>query len=569
MFELRYYQREACDAAWAHLKLGKEAGNPLIESPTGTGKSLIIAELSRAAVEDFNGRVMVLAHRKELLEQNAGKIKSLLPLGITCGLYSAGLRRFAMDDAVIVAGIQSCYKKAGDFGRRHLVIVDEAHLVPKDGEGMYRKFLTDLEAINPKLRIIGLTATPFRTDSGPLCSPDGLFQKICYKANLAKMIADGFLTTLTNQVGKTNYDTSTLKIRGGEFVQADMGRLFDDDNKTQASCLEIVQSCHDRKSIIVFTSSVSHAEHVATTLGEMTGQEVGVVTGETPPLVREATLRKFKEGYLRWLVNVDVLTTGFDATRIDAIAILRATMSPGLFVQICGRGMRLHPSKENCLVLDFGENFKRHGALDAIDFGKPREVRGKQGAGGGSGNKQCPNCNEWVASSTRQCECGFIFLNHQGEADTSSDVMATPKKWEVVGLTMNRHIKKSSLEGTPDTLRVNYVVQPLEGERGNMTEQTISEWVCIEHPPGYARTKAAVWWAARSLVPCPESIDEALGWWRRGAVGCPEIITTIKDGRFNKILSTQGIYKPEEWSDPLPELTEEEVWGESEEEAPF
>jgi DNA repair protein RadD len=567
-FELRYYQREACDAAWQHLKLGKEAGNPLIESPTGTGKSLIIAELCRAAVQEFNGRVMVLAHRKELLEQNASKVKSLLPLGITCGLYSAGLRRFAMDDAVIVAGIQSVYKKAGDFGRRHLVVVDEAHLVPKDGEGMYRKFLGDLEAINPKLRIIGLTATPFRTDSGPLCSPDGLFQKICYKANLAKMIADGFLTPLTNQVGKTNYDTSTLKIRGGEFVQADMGRLFDDDNKTQASCLEIVQSCHDRKSIIVFTSSVSHAEHVANTLGQLTSQEVGVVTGESKPLERETVLRRFKEGNLRWLVNVDVLTTGFDATRIDAIAILRATMSPGLFVQICGRGMRLHPGKENCLVLDYGENFKRHGALDAIDFGKPKKVRGKQGAGSGSGNKQCPNCNEWVAPSTRQCECGFIFLNHQGEADTSSDIMATPKKWEVVNVDMQRHIKKSSLEGTPDTLRVTYTVQPIDrSEQGTLTEETISEWVCIEHD-GFARRKAEMWWVARSLVPCPDTIEEALDWWKRGAIGSPEVITTIRKGRFNEILSTQGIYKPEEWSDPLPEMTEEEVWGE-EEEAPF
>lgn len=563
-FELRYYQREACDAAWQHLKLGKEAGNPLIESPTGTGKSLIIAELCRAAVQEFNGRVMVLAHRKELLEQNASKIKSLLPLGITCDLYSAGLRRFAMDDAVIVAGIQSCYKKAGEFGQRHLIIIDEAHLVPKDGEGMYCKFLADIETINPKVRVIGLTATPYRTDSGPLCSPDGLFQKICYKADLAKMIADGFLTPLTNQVGKTNYDTSSLKIRGGEFVQADMGRLFDDDNKTQASCLEIVQSCHDRKSIIVFTSSVSHAEHVADTLANLTGQEVGMVTGETPPLERETVLRRFKDGLLRWLVNVDVLTTGFDATRIDAIAILRATMSPGLFVQICGRGMRLHPEKLNCVVLDFGENFKRHGALDAIDFGKPREVRGKQGAGGGSGNKQCPNCNEWVSSSTRQCECGFLFLNHQGEADTSSDVMAKPKSWQVVGVTMNRHTKKSSVEGTPDTLRVNYTCQPLNEPSGNLTEQSFSEWVCLEHD-GFARRKAEMWWVARSIAPVPSTIEEALDLWNRGAIGSPESIVTMREGKYDRIIRTQGIYKPEEWSDPLPEMTEEDAWGESEE----
>jgi DNA repair protein RadD len=229
--------------------------------------------------------------------------------------------------------------------------------------------------------------------------------------------------------------------------------------------------------------------------------------------------------------------------------------------------MRLHPGKENCAVLDFGENFKRHGALDAIDFGKPREVRGKQGAGGGAGNKQCPNCNEWVAPSTRQCDCGFIFLNHEATADTSSDVMAKPKSWQVVGVTMNRHTKKTSIAGTPDTLRVNYTCQPLNEPSGNLTEQSFSEWVCLEHD-GFARRKAEMWWVARSIAPVPNTIDEALDLWQRGAIGSPESIVTIREGKYDRIIRTQGMYKPEEWSEPLPEMTEEDAWGESEE-APF
>jgi DNA repair protein RadD len=164
--ELRWYQSEACEAVWNCFR--NNQGNPLIELPTGSGKSICVAELCRAAVEDHAGQVIVLAHRKELLEQNYSKIVSLLPPNVKAGLFSAGLRRYSQEEPIIVAGIQSCYEKATWFGRRHLVIIDEAHLCPNDGNGMYQTFLTDLQRYNDRLRIVGLTATPFRTGEGAL-----------------------------------------------------------------------------------------------------------------------------------------------------------------------------------------------------------------------------------------------------------------------------------------------------------------------------------------------------------------------------------------------------------------
>ena len=236
MYQLRDYQQEACDSAWSDLCA--LPGNPLIVLPTGAGKSLVIAELCRKAVQEFGGRVMVLQHRQELIQQNGDKVKSLLPFGITTGYHSAGLRRHATDEQVILAGIQSVHKKANLFGERHLAIVDEAHLVPSDGDGMYRTFLNDLRSINPKLRVIGLTATPYRTGDGSLCGRNKLFQRICYEAKIPRLIEGGYLSKVTNVVADGTQDTSGLHVRQGEFIAGEVNQLFDDNGKVNAAGLK-------------------------------------------------------------------------------------------------------------------------------------------------------------------------------------------------------------------------------------------------------------------------------------------------------------------------------------------
>lgn len=567
-YDLRWYQREACDAVYASLC--SESGNPLIELPTGSGKSLVIAEVVRLAVQQWGGRVICLAHRKELLEQNAEKIKALLPLGITAGIYSAGLRRYATDDHVILAGIQSVYKKAADFGRRQLVVIDESHLVPCDGEGMYRRFLDDLRTCNPDFRVVGLTATPFRTDSGELCGPDRLFQRICYSAPIPRLIADGFLSPVTSRPADNTVDTSKLHVRGGEFVAGEMEALFDGAELVAASCREIVAKTADRKSVLIFCAGISHAEHVAKCLGHLTGETVGLVTGGTTPLERSATLTAFKNRELRFLCNVDVLTTGFDAPCIDAIAVLRATQSAGLFAQICGRGFRLYPTKVDCVVLDFGENIKRHGPLDSKDYG-----RRMQAPRGEAVEKVCPNCELGCAAGCAVCpSCGFAFPpreprkpNHNGEADHGSDLLTQPPSvWIVEEVNFVRHRKSKAQPGDPDTLRVDYLAKK---ESGSLPER-ISEWVCMDHPEGgYAYRKACQWWGARSKA-IPEydennsCIDSCINWWKRGAVATPSRITAVQDGKFWRITGQEldPIPEPDEWQDESvlaePELFEDE-----------
>lgn len=548
--ELRTYQSEAVEAAWSHLCY--RAGSPVIVLPTGAGKSLCIAALCRDATERFGGRVIVLAHRKELLEQNAEKIQKLLP-NHQVGIYSAGLRRFSMEDNIIVAGIQSAYKKAELFGSRQLVVIDEVHLVPRDGEGMYRTFLGDLARYNPKLKKVGLTATPFRTGEGSLCRQDALFQEICYDASIVKLIDDGYLCPVTNKVAAGTLDTSKLHIRGGEFVGFEVEKLFGQADAVTAACKEIVEKTSDRHSVLIFCSGISHAERVAEEIAGLAGVRCGLVTGDTLAMERSETLRRFKSRELKFLCNVDVLTTGFDAPCIDAIAILRATASPGLFAQICGRGFRRDPSKADCVILDFGENLKRHGPIDAPNFGK----QDKQAGAGGDGDapsKTCPNCGQGVALSTKECQCGFVFprqeRQHEQQADAESTLLQAaepPTKWIVEEIIMTRHVKRNAPPETPDTLRVTYLCVPSQGG-GNLARKEISEWVCLEHD-GFARRKAQHWWTDRSNAPCPDSINDALNLWGRGAIASVRSIETKPDGKFLRIVSFELDEKPETWAD--------------------
>ena len=526
----RWYQSEANAAVWEYL--GSKSGNCVAVLPTGAGKSLLIALLIRQALE-FGGRVVVLAHRKELLQQNADEIRGLIP-GVDVGIYSAGLKKKEIHNAVVVAGIQSVYRKAEDLGRRHLILVDEAHLISDLEESMYGQFLAAMKA-NEGLRIVGLTATPFRTGAGPICGPDRIFQRVVFEAKTAQLIAEGFLCPITNKVAEAEVNTDKVGLRGGEFVESEMQAAFDVDEKVQAACAEILDKTQERHSILVFASGIHHAEQIAELLPGS-----AVVTGDTLPIERAETLRRFVAGELRFLVNVDVLTTGFNARCVDAIAILRATMSPGLFCQMVGRGLRLHESKANCLLLDFGGNIARHGSIDDENFGRS-EGKGRAGVAAENGRgKKCPSCELDVSPSTVVCpECNFVFprereLKHDTTADESSQLTGAtpPEEWEVRDVVVRVHTKKDDSEA-PQTVRVDYVCTK-NGTEGNLATITIPEWTCPGHQ-GFARSKFLAWWDARSLCDPPDNATDAVALINMGVCRRPVRITTKKDGRWHRI----------------------------------
>ena len=315
MIRLRPYQQEAVDAVYEHLR--QRDDNPCVVLPTGTGKSLVLGQIATDAVSRWNGRVLVLAHVKELLEQNAEKIQALCG-GLDIGVYSAGLKRRDTDHAVIVAGIQSVYHRACELGKFDLVIVDEAHLIPPDGEGMYRQFLSEAMVVNPHLRVIGLTATPYRLKGGEICQPENILNHVCYEAGIREMIVQGYLCKLKSRGGRTKANLDGLHIRGGEFIASEMEAAMDTQSLVASACAEIVELIHNRKSVLIFTTSVEHCQHVAAEISRRSGTECGVVTGDTPAGQRADLLARFrgeqvKDGLfgdvkppLKYLANVNV-----------------------------------------------------------------------------------------------------------------------------------------------------------------------------------------------------------------------------------------------------------------------
>src|SRR5690606_28392219 len=189
--EPRPHPSQAVAAVYGPLRTRDH--NPCVVIPTGGGKTPVIATICRDAVNLWDGRVVILAHVKELLEQAADKLRAIAP-DIPVGIYSAGLKRKDLGYAVTIAGIQSIYQKACDLGPVDLVIVDEAHLIPPDGEGMYRQFLADAKVVNPHMRVIGLTATPYRMKTGTICSPDTILNDIGYEVGVRELIVQGWLS---------------------------------------------------------------------------------------------------------------------------------------------------------------------------------------------------------------------------------------------------------------------------------------------------------------------------------------------------------------------------------------
>ena len=359
--QLRPYQQESVDAVYNYLR--EHDDNPCVVLPTGTGKSVVLGKIAGDAVKLWDGRVLILAHVKELLEQNANKVKSLYP-EIPVGVYSAGLNSRDTSEPVLVAGIQSVYNKADQLGRFDIIIVDECHLIAPEGEGMYRTFINDMKLINPHIRVIGLTATPFRMKGGLICQPENILNEVCYEAGLKEMIQQGYLSPLVSRAGRAQADLGTLHVRGGEFLNAEIEAAMDRDEITTAACKEIVTLTRDRKSVLIFTTSIAHCKHVCEAIEKFSGEECAMVSGDTPDTERAVTLERFKGKSfaidllgtmgkpLKYLANVSVLTTGFDAPNVDCVVLLRPTASPGLLLQMVGRGTRLSPQtgKNNCIA---------------------------------------------------------------------------------------------------------------------------------------------------------------------------------------------------------------------------
>ena len=537
---LRPYQDEAKSAVYQHLRTRED--NPCIVIPTGGGKTPLLASICTDAVMRWDGRVIVLAHVKELLEQSVDKLQRTCG-GLDVGVYSAGLRRRDTRHAVIVAGIQSVYKRACELDPFDLAIVDEAHMIPPEGEGMYRQFLAEVKVVNPQLRVIGMTATPFRLESGLICTPDHFLNHVCYSIGVRELIRDGYLSPLVTKAGSAKVDTSGLNVRAGEFAPGEVEGLMDQDDIVESACAEIIEYTGDRNAVLIFAAGVKHGRHVVRVLHEKHSIESAFIFANTPAEEREELITRFKAGALKYLCNINVLTMGFDAPNVDCVALLRPTMSTGLYYQMVGRGLRLHPGKNDCLVLDFGGNIFRHGPVDQI------RIKNRPGKGTDQATvKECPECCSVIAAGYAACpDCGYEFpppdrTKHEAKA-TDVNILSnhiSDIEFEVRDMRYRRHTKRDAADDTTQTLRVDYLIG---------LDHWQSEFICFEHT-GYARMKAIEWWQHRSPDPTPDTAERAAQIAEGGGVAFTEKITvrTVTGERYDRIVN----YKLGPMPEPLP-----------------
>lgn len=526
--QARDYQDAAFPAVLDWFEHGK--GWPLVVAPTGSGKSLLIAEFIRRALEiDPTVRVIVIAHVSELLDQNAKAIQGQCP-GIHLTFYNAKMKKKNMDGQVVVGSIQSIYKKAHQIQNppADIIIIDEAHMIPHDGDGMYRRFFNDMKQINPYVKCIGYTATPFRTKGGLLHKGKGaLFDGICYEIGIVDLINQGYLSPILTPTMNMKMDTSGVAVHGGDYVAKQLEQAVDTDEITQACVDEIMDYCAGRNKWLVFTTGISHCEHVRDEIRSR-GIACEMLTGKTPTEERNHIIAWHKERAQepRCLVNVSVLTTGYDNPHIDLLVFMRPTRSPVLYIQMIGRAMRIAPGKHDAIVLDFGAVIETLGPIDQIRLPQKRE-----GQEGKAPSKTCPECGEENHAAARICiQCGFEFPKAESNIDSKASEAAIistqikPQKVPVAAVNYYRHKK----DGKPDTLRVEF--------RSGMLK-TFNKWLCLEHS-GTPRALAAIWWREASAGKnAPSKIDEALK--RTSELRKPEFIYVKKVGKYFEVIGAE------------------------------
>lgn len=481
-----------------------------------TGKSLVPAEFIRRVHEKWpNQRFIVATHVEELVAGNYRAYRKQEPFG-DGGICHAGLKQYSTQNNVVYGGIGTMVNRVQELGHRDILFVDEAHMIGDKASTMYLRFISELLEINPYLRVLGLTATPYRLGMGHLLD-GGLFSGIAYdlctRENWARLIKEKFLAPLVTKRTKFQFDVEHVGKARGDYKIGELEAAVNIDSLTEQAIKELVERGQERKHWLVFTASVDHANSVRDgirRLGYAADSLHGVASKMEPGLTRGMLYKRFEESEIRALVTVGMTTTGYDFPGLDLIAHFRPTDSPSLHVQMNGRGTRpdFANGKEDCLVLDFVGNTLRLGPID-----EPKVPKKKGEGDGTTPVKVCPMCDTIVHAATAICPvCLFEFPREDhlyiGPASDETVMLASgeeptqlvikPKVVEhfVSAVTYTRHKGKGN---RPDSVKVSY----------NCGRFVFTEFLCFEHQPPM-NSIAIGWWRKRHMDVVPYTVNDAL-----------------------------------------------------------
>jgi len=485
--------------------------------------------------------------------------------GADIGIYSAGLGRKEADNKIVFAGIQSIYKNK-NIGRFEVLIVDEVHTISRKDKSMWAALIATLKEQYPTLKIIGLSATPFRMDSGSITGgDDALFDDIIFDYGLGRAVQDGYLVPLTAKATETQYNIDGVGKVAGEYNLKELEAATNVDGLTQRAVAEMIKRGKDRRSWLIFCNGVAHSFAVRDELIR-NGIPSETVTGETDDATRAAILEKFKSGKIRAVTNNAVWTTGVDVPGVDLIGMLRHTMSGGLLLQMAGRGTRAtipliqetaaerreaiaSSDKPNCLFLDFAGNIRRHGFLDQI---KAKE-KGKKEPGLPP-MKDCPECFTICHAAAKKCpDCGYEFPVDTAlkleRAHGGAVMGGVPETREVIGVQYFPH--NLTREGKTPCLLVVY-----SHPDGSQTR----EYICLWHS-GFAKQKADKWWKDRAGFPMPQLGVVAMidnGYFQ--SMPWPKKIIVKNDGKYDRVLKYEDMERHNQEIKDIEPATESIVW---------
>jgi DNA repair protein RadD len=422
-FTLRYYQQDAVDAAIAHVK--KRLSPSLLELATGAGKSLIVAELAKFFAKAApTKRVLCIAPSKELVEQNAEKYALT---GNQASIYCASAGKKCLRSQVIFASPQSALGTIDKIAHMGVsaIIIDEAHNVTPTMKKLIDAVLNYEirgKLVNAKCRIIGMTATPYRMGTGYIYAIDAtngdeihydenksiepFYSKLLYKITAGELVNQDFLSQV--KIGDSDgYDTSELETDSfGKFTAKSVEKTFAGNTKTERIIQRVIENSVNKMGVMIFAATISHAEEIAS---YFPADDCMVITGKLKKKDRQEAIELFKNRKYKYIVNVDILTTGFDAPHVDYIVVMRATESASLFQQIIGRGLRLHDEKKHCLISDFAENIGRH-KLQSDIFTPEINARIKSDECTEI-NVICPACNA-MSNKKKRNDAAYAGLAH-------------------------------------------------------------------------------------------------------------------------------------------------------------
>ena len=440
--KLRPIQTESLDSVFSSFRVG--GTYHLVNACVSFGKTIVASEIMRKSHTEYGAKCLFIAHLKELVEQTVDKFSKVAP-GLSCGVFMGAKKQ----DADIVVGTwQTIARNLESIGAVNLIIIDEVHYYSKKYQDIVDYFLN----LNPRLRVLGVTGTPYNLKEGWIYGEKKIWPEPCFDARIDQMIELGYLSPYRYKMADEMKELDQVKKTAGEFNESELEGLLTEERHMGTVKHVIETYASDRKSIMIFCVTIEHAEKLASFLG------VEAVHSKLNSQQVRSRIDAFKSGKTRIIVNVSMLTVGFDAPSVDCLVVARPTLSPALFVQMAGRSLRIAEGKKDALILDLVGNYLRHGLPSNPKIRKPKE---KEDAKEKEKNTAsvCPECFEIVEDGTICPYCGAELLAkkeiiERDEALKMKEIERERSAPRMEGAGYKPHVTKKGNEGTLCTILV-------------------------------------------------------------------------------------------------------------------